>query len=130
MSLSTDEAAWLLEARQFFVGHKQAIGVLVPEGKRRMLIKSGEEGGLSRQKIGVPGYSIHRRRTQPRQHCNACGRTRGRMWQREFKKAVLVVDRPLCTVCSRLLPTALPPGSWLMVISEQEGETTVWSTHV
>jgi len=143
MSLSEDQMTWLLEARQFFVGHREAVGVLVPEGERRMLLKSGEEGGpwggaqqggvpraLSRAKIGVQGYAFTGGGpSQGNIATHVEGHAAAIMWQRGLKKAVLLVDRPMCSVCSTLLPTALPPGARLTVISEEEGETMVWSTH-
>jgi hypothetical protein len=51
------------------------------------------------------------------------------MWQRGFTNAVLVVDRPMCGICSRDLPSALPPGATLLVVSTVEGQTIVRSTH-
>jgi hypothetical protein len=51
------------------------------------------------------------------------------MWQRGFRKAVLLVDRAMCDICSKYLYTALPPGAELVVISEDEGKTIVRSTH-
>ena len=51
------------------------------------------------------------------------------MWQRSIKNAVLLVDRPMCNVCSKNLPSTLPPGAKLTVISREEGETQVWASH-
>jgi hypothetical protein len=143
MSLTKQQAQWLEDARRFFVGHAEAVGVLVPDGHPRMFVKSGEEGGpwggaqrggvprgSTRAKVGVPGYGFTGGGpSQGNIATHVEGHAAAIMWQRKFRKALLIVDRPMCNICSRLLPMALPPGARLTVLSEEEGETLVWSTH-
>jgi hypothetical protein len=108
-----------------------------------MFLKSGEEGGpwggaqrggvprgKSRAKVGVPGYGFTGGGpSQGNIATHVEGHAAAIMWQRKFRKALLIVDRPMCDICSRLLPMALPPGAMLTVLSEEEGKTLVWSTH-
>src|SRR4030095_11983177 len=51
------------------------------------------------------------------------------MWQRQFNRAVLIVDRAMCKICGQNLPSTLPPRARLVVISEEEGTTLLGSTH-
>ena len=34
----------------------------------------------------------------------------------------------MCNICSRDLPMTMPPGAVLQVLSQEEGETIVWSS--
>ncbi len=143
MTLTSDQKQFLVEARQYFVGHREAVGVLIPEGKPRMLLKSGEDGGpwggsqrggvprgASRAKVGVPGYAFTGGGpSQGNIATHVEGHAAAIMWQKNYKKAVLIVDRPMCNICSRLLSTALPPGAKMTVFSEEEGETAIWTSH-
>ena len=135
MALTKDQAALLEAARQYFVGHRGAVGVLIPEGRSKWFLKSGEHGGQGGAQDGgvprgVPGYAFTS--GGPSQFNIAThveGHAAAIMYQKEYKKAVLLVDRAMCGICSRLLYTALPPGARLLVVSDEEGETFVLSSH-
>jgi hypothetical protein len=111
------------------------VGAMIVDGIRPMFLKSGVDGGPwgGTQRGGIPrgrGYGFTQGGpSQANIATHVEGHAAAIMWQREFRKALLLVDRPMCQTCSRDLPSALPPGSKLVVISEEEGETIVWSTH-
>jgi len=131
------------DAKNFFVGHTEAVGVLIPEGQPRMFLKSGEEGGPwggsqrggvprgnTKAKVGVTGFGFTGGGpSQGNIATHVEGHAAAIMWQRGFRKAMLLVDRPMCSVCSRFLSTALPPCCELVVISDGEGLTIVRSSH-
>ena len=100
-----------------------------------MFLKSGIDGGPwgGTHRGGIPrgrGYAFTKGGpSQGNIATHVEGHASAVMWQREFKKAVLVVDRPMCKNCTRDLSSTLPPGSRLTVVSEEDGETLVWSTH-
>lgn len=133
--LDVHQLELLLSARRFFVGHGEAVGVLMPEGFPPMFLKSGIDGGPwgGSHRGGIPrgrGYAFTSGgSSQGNIATHVEGHAAAIMWQREFNRAVLIVDRAMCQVCSRDLPSALPPGTRLLVISEAEGVTTVRSTH-
>lgn len=135
MSLTDEQAVWLADARRFFVGHDQAVGVLIVDGQPRMFLKSGHEGGPwgGTQRGGIPrgrGYGFTSGGpSQGNIATHVEGHAVAIMWQRDFRRALLLVDRPMCNICSRDLPMTLPPGAVLRVLSQEEGETIVWSTH-
>jgi hypothetical protein len=135
-TLTVHQAQLLEQARRFFVGHGEAVGVLLgPDNGTPMFIKSGIDGGPwgGTQRGGVPrmpGWAF----TQggPGQGNIAThveGHASAIMWQRRFARGTLLVDRPMCNVCSRNLPQTLPPGSELRVLSELEGLTIVRASH-
>ena len=51
------------------------------------------------------------------------------MWQRDLRRAYLLVDREMCSVCHRTICNTLPAGATLLVYSDAEGKTIVRSTH-
>lgn len=51
------------------------------------------------------------------------------MWERNIKLAYLLVDRAMCEICQKNLYNTLPPGSTLLVYSEDEGKTIVSASH-
>lgn len=128
-------ARLLDDARQFYVGHKEAVGALILDGHPPMLLKSGIEGGPwgGTHRGGFPrgrGYGFTQGGpSQGNIATHVEGHAAAILWQRGVRRAVLVVDRAMCANCSRDLPTALPPGAELIVISEAEGTTLVRSTH-
>ncbi len=123
------------DARRFFVGHGEAVGVLTIPGSAAMFIKSGVDGGPwgGTQRGGVPrmpGWAFSQGGpSQGNIATHVEGHAVAIMWQRGLRNAVLLVDRPMCGVCSRTLPSTLPPGGRLIVISRDEGETQVWASH-
>jgi hypothetical protein len=125
----------LQQARTFFVGHTQAVGVLFAAGTSPMFIKSGIDGGPwgGTQRGGIPrlkGWAFTQGGpSQGNIATHVEGHAAAIMWQRKFAQALLIVDRPMCEVCSRGLSSALPPGSKMTVKSEEEGTTLVWSSH-
>ena len=134
-TLTPAQVQLLEQAKKFFIGHQSAVGVLLPTAHPPMFIKSGIEGGPwgGTHRGGIPrgrgrgftegGPSQGNIATHVEGHAVAI------MWQRLFRGAVLIVDRPMCQICGRDLPSTLPAGSELVVISEQEGTTIVRSTH-
>ena len=134
-TLTAKQEDLLKQAKQYFVGHTEAVGVLLVDAQRPMFLKSGIDGGPwgGTHRGGVPrGRGAAYTSGGPSQGNIAThveGHAAAIMWQREFRKATLLVDRAMCNVCSRDLPTALPPGARMTVISEDEGETFVCSTH-
>jgi hypothetical protein len=122
-------------ARDFYPNHGGAVGSLVVEGESPMLIKSGVEGGPSggTQRGGIPrgeGYGFTSGgSSQGNIATHVEGHSAAIMWQRGFKQAVLIVDRPECSICSNVLPSALPPGSQLTVVSPGGSPTIYRSTH-
>ena len=135
MAWTFDQQRAIDEARAFFVGHGEAVGVLTAPGGRPMFIKSGIDGGPwgGTQRGGVPrmpGWAFTRGGpSQGNIATHVEGHAVAILWQRRLREAVLLVDRPMCGVCSRNLPATLPPGARLLVISEDEGETYVWASH-
>lgn len=129
------DVALLEKARAYFMGHKEAVGVLLVNGQQPMFLKSGEDGGPwgGTQRGGVPrmsgwaftqgGASQGNIATHVEGHASAI------MWQRNLTDAHLLVDRAMCDVCSRLLANTLPPGSRLRVESIDEGLTVVSASH-
>jgi hypothetical protein len=51
------------------------------------------------------------------------------MWQRQLRKAYLLVDREMCSVCHKMICNTLPAGAVLRVYSDAEGNTIIRSTH-
>jgi hypothetical protein len=133
--MTSDQAQLLQKAKDFYPGHEGAIGVLRTESESSMFIKSGVEGGPwgGTQRGGIPrgeGYGFTKGGpSQGNIATHVEGHAAAIMWQRGIKRAVLIVDRPMCSICSRDLASALPPNSELVVISEEEGVTIVRSTH-
>ena len=132
--LSPAQVAALQKARAFYVGHDQAVGVLNVESSQALL-KSGNEGGAwgGSQHGGFPrGQGWGFTQGGPSQGNIAMhveGHAAAIMWQHNVKDGTLIVDRPMCAICARDLPSALPPGATLRVVSEGEGLTIVRSTH-
>jgi len=126
-TLTPAQVQLLEQAKKFFIGHQSAVGVLLPTAHPPMFIKSGIEGGPwgGTHRGGIPrgrgwgftegGSSQGNIATHVEGHAVAI------MWQRLFRGAVLIVDRPMCQICGRDLPSTLPAGSELRVISEREG---------
>jgi hypothetical protein len=135
VALTKEQATWLEDAKRFFVGHTEAVGVMIIDGSPKMFIKSGVDGGPfgGTHRGGIPrgaGYGFTKGGpSQGNIATHVEGHAAVIMWQRKVKKALLLVDRPMCNICSRDLPSTVPPGARLTVISDQEGETIVWSTH-
>src|SRR5215813_13963359 len=104
-------------------------------GEAPMFIKSGEEGGpwggTQRGSIPrLPGWAFTRGgQSQGNIATHVEGHAAAIMWQRRFSSATLLVDRPMCGICGKLLPTCIPPRSRLLVASEEEGETSVTASH-
>jgi hypothetical protein len=135
--LTNRSRALLEQARDYFVGHTGAVGVMFIDGpmKYPMFVKSGHEGGPwgGTHRGGVPrgkgygftsgGPSEGNIATHVEGHASAI------MWQRSLNKAYLLVDREMCSVCHRLICNTLPAGATLYVYSDAEGKTTVKSTH-
>ena len=129
--------AMLAAARAYFVGHQEAVGALFIEHgvQYPMFLKSGYEGGPwgGTQRGSVPrgrgwgftsgGPSQGNIATHVEGHASAV------MWQRTAGYAVLIVDRPMCSVCHRSLHATLPPNSTLVVYSDEEGRTIVRASH-
>lgn len=103
-------------------------GVLV-SGREQMYLRSGEHGGPwgGTQRGGIPrgpgegftsgGPSQGNVATHVEGHAAAI------MHQRGITQATLYVERDPCSICSRDLMQALPPGSTLTVISPGHGTT-------
>ncbi|MGD9509019.1 MAG: DddA-like double-stranded DNA deaminase toxin [Geminicoccaceae bacterium] len=104
-------------------------------GADPIFIKSGIDGGPwgGTQRGGIPrlaGWAFTRGGpSQGNIGTHVEGHAAAIMWQIDCNKAVLVVDRPMCAICSQNLPRALPPRSRLDVISEEEDRTVIWSSH-
>jgi hypothetical protein len=134
-ALSAEQARLLREARRFFVGHREAVGVLLPDNSAPLFIKSGFDGGPwgGTQRGGIPrmpGWAFTRGGPgQGNIATHVEGHASAILWQRHFTRATLLVDRPMCDVCSRNLPQTLPPGAELRVLSELEGLTIVRASH-
>jgi hypothetical protein len=122
-------------ARSYFVSHTEAIGVLLVPGETPMFIRSGIHGGpwggSQRGHVPrLPGWAFTRGGpSQGNIGTHVEGHAAAIMWQRQFPHAILLVDRPMCNICSAFLSSALPPRSRLTVLSEEEGMTHVWSSH-
>ena len=122
-------------AQHYFVGHTAAIGVLLVSGETPMFIKSGVHGGpwggTQRGHVPrLPGWSFTQGgASQGNIGTHVEGHAAAIMWQRQFSLAILLVDRPMCSICSAFLSAAIPPGSRLTVVSQDEGVTHVWSSH-
>lgn len=135
MAWTSSQQKSIDDARRFFVGHSEAVGALLIAGSQPMFIKSGVDGGPwgGTQRGGVPrmpGWAFTQGgSSQGNIATHVEGHAVAIMWQRQVRNAVLLVDRPMCNVCSRDLPATLPPGAKLLVISEAEGETHVWASH-
>jgi hypothetical protein len=135
--LTARSHALLTDAKAFFVGHDQAVGVLFVDGAMTypMFLKSGQEGGPwgGTQRGGVPrgrgrgftsgGPSQGNIATHVEGHAAAI------MWQRKIRVSHLLVDRAMCSICSRTLTTTLPPDSTMFVYSDEEGETILRASH-
>jgi hypothetical protein len=135
-TLTAEQVRLLQRARLFFVGHREAVGVLLPSRNGApMFIKSGIDGGPfgGTQRGGIPrmpgwaftggGPSQGNIATHVEGHASAI------MWQRRLTHATLLVDRPMCNICGRNLPQTLPPGAELRVLSQDEGLTIVRASH-
>jgi hypothetical protein len=133
--LDAHQRGLLQQARQFFVGHTEAVGVLLVEGADPMFIKSGIDGGPwgGTHRGGIPrlpGWAFTRGGpSQGNIATHVEGHAAAIMWQRGLTRATLLVDRPMCKICDRNIPSTLPPGSFLSVLSEEEGLTMVRSSH-
>lgn len=135
--LTARSRALLKEARAYFVGHSGAVGVMFIDGavKYPIFIKSGYEGGpwggthrggVARGKgwgFTSGGPSQGNIATHVEGHASAI------MWQREVKKAYLIVDREMCAVCHRMICNTLRAGMVLLVYSDVEGKTVICSAH-
>lgn len=134
--LDTRQQQLLVEASAFYPGHSAAVGVLLLPGEDAPLyLKSGIHGGPfgGTHRGGVPrgkgwaftsgGPSQGNIATHVEGHAVAI------LWQRSIQQAVLLVDRPMCSVCSHNLPQTMDVGMKLTVISEEEGTTHIWSSH-
>jgi hypothetical protein len=135
--LTERSRALLTQARAYFVSHTGAVGVMFIDGpmKYSMFIKSGHEGGPwgGTHRGGIPrgkgwgftsgGHSEGNIATHVEGHASAI------MWQRELKRAFLLVDREMCSVCHRMICNTLPAGATLFIYSDAEGKTTVRASH-
>ena len=135
--LTERSRALLAQAREYFVGHTGAVGVMFVDGpiKYPMFIKSGHEGGPwgGTHRGGVArgkgwgftggGPSEANIATHVEGHASAI------MWQRHLNRAFLLVDREMCSVCHRMICNTLPAGAALFVYSDSEGKTAVRSIH-
>jgi hypothetical protein len=134
-NLNVRQIQLLQDAKSFFVGHKEALGVLIVDGYPPMFIKSGIDGGPwgGTHRGGIvrgKGYAFTQGGpSQANIATHVEGHAVAIMCQRGFMSATLLVDRAMCKVCDRNLPNALPVGTRLLVISEEEGETLVFSNH-
>ena len=101
------------DARRFFIGHTEAVGALMIPGSRPAFIKSGIDGGPwgGTHRGGVPrmsGWAFTRGGpSQGNIATHVEGHAVAIMWQRGIRDAVLLVDRPMCEVCGRNLPSTL-----------------------
>jgi hypothetical protein len=133
--LNPAQRSLLDQARRFYAGHTEAVGVLLVKNEPLMFIKSGIHGGAwgGTHRGGLPrgkGFSFTRGGpSQGNIATHVEGHAAAIMWQRGFKTATLLVDRGMCRICDRDLPSALPPGAHLVVISDEEGVTHLRSTH-
>jgi hypothetical protein len=133
--LDAHQTGLLGQARRFFVGHGEAVGVLIADGEAPMFLKSGIDGGPwgGTHRGGVPrlpGWAFTRGGpSQGNIATHVEGHAAAILWQRRLTRATLLVDRPMCKVCDRNLPATLPPGALLAVLSEEEGLTLVRSSH-
>ena len=134
-TLTPTQRALLYRARGFFVGHTEAVGVLLPpDNGALMFIKSGNEGGpwggTQRGFVPrMPGWGFTRGFSQGNIATHVEGHASAILWQRGFRMGLLLVDRPMCRICSQNLAYTLPPGSELRVLSEEEGLTIVRASH-
>lgn len=135
--LTARSRALLEEARRFFVGHAEAVGVLFLDETLRtpLFLRSGHEGGPwgGTQRGGVPrlpGWAFTRGgHSQGNIATHVEGHAAAILWQRGARRGHLLVDRAMCEVCARNLYGTMPPGSVLHVYSEAEGETIVRASH-
>lgn len=129
--------ALLARAREYFVGHTEAVGVMFIDGpmKYPMFLKSGHDGGPwgGTHRGGIPrgtGYGFTSGGpSQGNIATHVEGHASAIMWQRDLTKARLIVDRAMCGVCHRQICNTLPAGATLYVYSDDEGKTTIRSTH-
>jgi hypothetical protein len=125
----------LRQAQQYFPGHTAAVGVLMIEGEGPKFLKSGENGGPwgGTHRGGIPrlpGFAFTQGgASQGNIATHVEGHAAAIMWQRDLKKALLLVDREMCSICGRFLYTTLPPGSMMTVWSADEGVTIVRASH-
>lgn len=133
--LNEQQKLLISKAKEFFVGHDGALGVLLIPNAAPVFIKSGFDGGPwgGTQRGGIPrGKGWGFTKGGPSEG-NIASHVEGHavaiLWQRGIKEATLIVDRPMCKICERDLPQTMPPGSALRVISEEEGITLVRSSH-
>ena len=127
----------LTKAKEYFVGHKAAVGVMFIDGpvKYPMYLKSGHEGGPwgGTHRGGVPrgkGYGFTRGGpSEANIATHVEGHASAIMWQRSLKKAYLIVDREMCGTCHAQICNTLPAGAQLIVYSDAEGRTSIRSTH-
>ena len=136
ITLNVQHAGLLRQARHFFVGHNGAVGVLIPsDGTAPLFLKSGIEGGPwgGTHRGGVPrgkGWAFTKGGpSQGNIATHVEGHAVAVLWQRGLKKAVLLVDRPMCKVCERDISQTMRAGMELTIISEKDGETLVRSSH-
>lgn len=134
--LDARQTQLLEEAKRFFVGHKGAVGVLLPPtGGSPLFLKSGVHGGPwgGTHRGGFPrgeGWAFTKGGpSQGNIATHVEGHAVAVLWQRSFQNAVLLVDRPMCKVCDQNLPQTMRAGMELTVISEEEGVTFVRSSH-
>lgn len=126
----------LLElAKRYYPGHYGAVGVMTDIVGPPLFLKSGIDGGPfgGTHRGGVPRLPGYAFTTGGASQGNIATHVEGHaaaiMWQRSLSRATLIVDRPMCGVCSANLPNALPSGSKMIVLSEEEGTTIVCSSH-
>jgi hypothetical protein len=133
--LDVHQRGLLRQARRFFVGHGEVVGVMLVADSEPILLKSGIDGGPwgGTHRGGIPrlpGWAFTRGGpSQGNIATHVEGHAAAVMWQRRFSRALLLVDRPMCKICERNLPSTLPPGALLSVLSEEEGLTLVRSSH-
>lgn len=133
--LDAHQHGLLQQARQFFVCSEGTVGVMLVEGGEPMFLKSGIEGGPwgGTHRGGIPrlpGWAFTRGGpSQGNIATHVEGHAAAIMWQRRLTRATLLVDRPMCKICDRNLPSTLPPGALLSVLSEEEGLSLVRSSH-
>src|SRR5438045_21116 len=106
-TLTPMQAKLLEDAKRFFLGHDSAVGVLLHTAFPPMFIKSGIDGGPwgGTHRGGIPrGRGWGFTQGGPSQGNIAThveGHTVAIMWQRSFRSALLIVDRPMCQICAR-----------------------------
>lgn len=134
--LDVRQTQLLKQAKLFFVNHDGAVGVLIPPiGEAPIFLKSGINGGPwgGTHRGGIPrgnGWAFTQGGpSQGNIATHVEGHAVAILWQRGFKNAVLLVDRPMCKVCERDLPQTMMKGMEMTVISEEEGITVVRSSH-